>query len=270
MRTASAVLTGLLLVAGSRPAAAAVQTALTPATLTVGLGAQFDIQYTVTQAGSAFNGFDATVTYDPAALTLIPLSPVSLQQGCLMTGACSGACGNTFHRFAASGDSATITDVLLCDQFSLTGPGQVYKLHFQASNTAQVTHVRLRRAVFYNQGLFVTPVTTADAQITIGSNVGVEDAPAPAGVRVRAETNPGRGAIALVLEADAAGIQRLEILDVSGRRVRLMDAGWREPGSRQVRWDGRDDAGAQVPAGVYLVRVAAADRVARLRVALLR
>jgi hypothetical protein len=263
------MLAGLLLVAGQRPAAAAVQTAMTPATLSVGLDAEFDLNYTVTAAGSAFNGFDATVTYDPAALTLIALTPVSLQQGCLMTGACSAACGNTFHRFAASGDSATITDVLLCNQISLTGPGQLYKLHFKAASTAQVTHVRLRRAVFYNQGLFVTPVTTADAEITIGNNVGVADGPGRPGVRVRADANPGRGAIALTLEADDAGVQRLEILDVSGRRVRLVEAGWREPGRRQVRWDGRDDAGARVPAGVYLVRLAAADRVARLRVALL-
>ena len=37
-------------------------------------------------------------------------------------------------------------------------------LHFQAANTDQVTHVRIRRATFYNAGLYVTPVVTADAR----------------------------------------------------------------------------------------------------------
>ena len=262
----------LALLAGPRAAGAdGVQVALTPAAVSVNGGVEFDLNLTVTQAGSNFNGFDATVSYDPAALTLVPLSPVSLQQGCLMTGACSAACGNTFHRFSALADSAAITDVILCNQISLTGPGQVYKLRFRASNTPQVTDVRLRRAVFYDQGLFVTPVTTADAQITIGPPVGVGELPSlPSGLRLRAEPNPGRGAIALTLEADAAGDQRLEILDVSGRLVRLVDAGWREPGVRHASWDGLDQARARVPAGIYLVRLTTGDRVTRLRVALLR
>jgi len=60
--------------------------------------AEFDLELRVTQAGSAFNGFDADVSFDPSAITFVPLSPTSLQQGSLMT----SACGNTFHRFTAS------------------------------------------------------------------------------------------------------------------------------------------------------------------------
>lgn len=260
------------LLAGTQPSAAqGVNVGITPASHTVGLDAEFDLDVTVTQAGSPFNGFDATVTFDPAALTFMALSPTSLQQGCLMTGACSAACGNTFHRFAAAADSLAITDILLCNQISLNGPGEVYKLRFKASITPQVTHVRIRRALFYDAGFYVNPVITADAEITIGTEVGVGGiAPPDAGIRLRAESNPGRGPMVFALEVDAAGDQRLEIHDISGRLVRTVDRGWRAQGTRRVSWDGMDEAGARAPSGIYLVTLGAGDRAARIRVALLR
>src|SRR5512143_2432122 len=102
----------LLLAAACGSAHAGVEVALSPASLTVTPGSEFDLEIRVTSAGSSFNGFDAVVGYDPAALTFLPASPLSLQQGCLMTGECSAACGNTFHQFSSGGDSLRVNDVL--------------------------------------------------------------------------------------------------------------------------------------------------------------
>ena len=77
------------------PARAAVTVAITPANGTVTPGTDFDLYVDVMAAGSQFNGFEMVVEFDPAALTFVPLSPTTNQQGCLMTGSCSGACGNT-------------------------------------------------------------------------------------------------------------------------------------------------------------------------------
>lgn len=249
----------------SQAAQAAVSVAVTPATLTVSPGATFDIELDVTQAGSPFNGFDAVVDYDPAALTF-----VSNSEGCLMTGGCSAACGSTFHQFAAQADSFAITDILLCNQVSLTGPGQIYKLRFHASSTQQVTHVTLRHATFYNAGLYVTPVNTADQTINIGT-VGVSDGPLGANrFAVSAEPNPATGPLALVIESGAAGDQRLDIYDTAGRLVRQVASGWQASGIRRVPWDGTDAGGRRVPAGVYLVTLRSAGRVTHARVALLK
>ncbi|MFN0150131.1 MAG: FlgD immunoglobulin-like domain containing protein [bacterium] len=46
------------------------------------------------------------------------------------------------------------------------------------------------------------------------------------------------------------------IYDVAGRRVRMLASGRLAPGVREVAWDGLDDRGARVPAGVYFVRSA--------------
>lgn len=272
VRAAGAPLLGLLaLVAAAGPARAGVDLVLTLPTQTVAPGGTVNLDLSVNVAGSNFNGFDVTVSYDPVALTLVPLSPTTLQQGCLMTGACSGACGNTFHRFSAAGDSAAISDVLLCNNVTLTGPGQVYKLKFTASNTPQVTFVRIRRATFYNAGIYVTPVTTADAQVTIGNTAAVDPGPALGpGPTIGAEPNPARGAVTFALAADLAGAQRLEIHDLAGRLVRVVDDGWRGAETRRVQWDGRDASGAPVPSGIYLATFAAGDRTVRLRVAMVR
>ena len=128
--------------------------------------AEFTIDFSIVTPDAAFNGFDAVVEYDPAMLTFLPTVPASQQQGPLML----GACGNTFHLFAAAGDSITFTSVLLCAGQSLTGPGRLYRLRFQAGATTGATFVRLRapRTQFYNAGLFVFPVETADARVQIG------------------------------------------------------------------------------------------------------
>ena len=252
--------------------AAGVQAALMPAQQTVSPGATFDVTIEVTAAGSQFNGWNAVVTYDPAALTFLPTSPTSLQQGCLMTGACSAACGTTNHLFSMAADSVEIHDILLCDQIFLTGPGQVYKLRFRASNTAQVTNVRFRRApTFLRAGLYVTPVSAADCVVGIGTLLGVDaERAGEAGLRLRAEPNPSPGAVLLTVEADAAGEQRLDVLDVQGRLVCRLAGGWYGRGIRQVRWDGRDASGARAPAGVYLIDLRAGRRVTRAHVTLLK
>src|SRR5437879_4467303 len=102
------VLAALLAAAPAAVAAPGVKVALLPAAQTVAPGAEFDLSLEVTRAGSSFNAFDAIVGYDPAALTLVPLTPLSNQEGSYFVAACS----NRFHRFRPGADRDTITDVL--------------------------------------------------------------------------------------------------------------------------------------------------------------
>ena len=253
-RLAALALVIAALAAAAMPARAAVSAGLTPASQTVALGSDFDLFFDVTAAGSSFNGFDLVVSYDPAALTFVSLAPTSLQQGCLMTGGCSAACGSTFHLFSAAGDSLSVSDVLLCNGIFLTGPGHLYKLRFHASNTAQVTHVLVRRTNFYNAGLFVTPVSTNDATIGIGVNVSVGPSGPVGPGRVRVEPNPSFGRVAFVSEGGAGGVEGIEILDLQGRVVRALAPGGVAAAAR-VTWDGRDAHGVPVAPGVYQARI---------------
>jgi len=78
--------------------------------------------------------------------------------------------------------------------------------------------------------------------------------------------NPSRG-VALLrftvpVETDAA----LEILDVSGRRVRTIDLGVLVAGEYARTWDGLSAGGTEVPAGIYFARLrtTVGTRVTRL------
>jgi flagellar hook assembly protein FlgD len=46
----------------------------------------------------------------------------------------------------------------------------------------------------------------------------------------------------------------VSIYDVAGQRVRTLHSGTLGTGETSVRWDGRDDDGRKVAAGVYWVR----------------
>ena len=81
---------------------------------------------------------------------------------------------------------------------------------------------------------------------------------------------PGGGA-ALVVRCTlpAAGAAQLDVFDLAGRRVaRLLDRVL-PAGALDARWDGRDAAGGRVPAGIYLLRLAAAGHVAGARIAVI-
>lgn len=247
-------------------AGAAVRFAVTPETLSVAPGDTFTLQLRVPVAGSAFNAYDAIVEYDPAQLTFLPTSPLSLQEGPDM----KLACGNTFHVFTAAGDSLSISHSLLCASLSLAGPAHLYTLRFRAPLVPGATHVRLRRAQFYNGGLFVNPAVLSGAYVSWGGTVAVVEPPAAARLSLAVRTNPARDAQWLDVASPIAGEQSLVIFDAAGRAVRRLAQGRYPAGSRAVSWDGRDDAGAAVPPGVYLVRYHAAGVTARASLVRLR
>ena len=183
----------------------------------------------------------------------------------------TGACGNTFHRFQAEADSLVITDVLMCAGQSLTGPGQIYRVKFHAGPNVATTFVRLRppRMRFYNVGLYVLPVETADAEVRIGSAVGVDPPRQADGLSLRAFPNPARAGMTLRIANDREERQSVAIYDMRGRAVRAFPSVDAAAGARSLFWDGRDRSGRRVAAGKYLVVVQAGSRRISERLTLL-
>ncbi len=61
--------------------------------------------------------------------------------------------------------------------------------------------------------------------------------------------------------------KRIQLFDVTGRRLRTLDAGSGTEG--MVQWNGRDDGGASVPAGVYFARLISGSLHVQARVVLI-
>lgn len=66
--------------------------------------------------------------------------------------------------------------------------------------------------------------------------------------------------IAFTIPAGPASEHRLDVYDARGRLVRQLGRGPLAAGRHEATWDGRDDAGAAVGAGVYLYRLEHGDR----------
>jgi hypothetical protein len=228
-------------------------------------GTEFDVNLQITRAGQCFNTFDATIAWDTNALTFLQLSPLSQQEGSLMKNACS----NRFHMFTAGSGTADITDGLLCNLVFVSGPGQAYRLHFRASNTPQVTYVRLLGLHFFEAGIYYRSPDSTDAVVGIGVTIGVGDPP-PARLALAVTPNPARGELRFAVEADRPGTQRLSVRDVQGRLVARLADGWFPAGPRTVAWDGHDAAGRRLSPGVYLVTLEVAGGSTSRRVALLQ
>jgi hypothetical protein len=78
--------------------------------------------------------------------------------------------------------------------------------------------------------------------------------------------NPARSVATLNCHIPVAGPTRLDIFDVQGRRVKTLLDGSMPRGVHPLLWDGRDNDGKHVGAGVYLLRLqqGGATRVARI------
>jgi hypothetical protein len=86
--------------------------------------------------------------------------------------------------------------------------------------------------------------------------VAVSDPPAaPRLSFVSAAPNPGAGVVRLTFATPLAGPCDARVISASGRAVRTLraDGG---AGTRILTWDGRDNHGTLVPAGLYFVRIA--------------
>jgi flagellar hook assembly protein FlgD len=72
---------------------------------------------------------------------------------------------------------------------------------------------------------------------------------------LRTVPNPFGGATTLYLSGPPAAAARVVIFDAAGRKVRTAWEGRLDGREIPIAWDGKDQAGRETPAGIYLVRV---------------
>ena len=103
-----------------------------------------------------------------------------------------------------------------------------------------------------------------------GSLVSAELAPAGGGLRLSAHPNPFNPSVTLRLRAPGARRASLRVLDVLGRSLRQVELAPGPLGVAEWQWDGRDERGRPVAAGVYFAKVEAAGQQATQKLLLLK
>ncbi len=112
----------------------------------------------------------------------------------------------------------------------------------------------------------------SDADFTITPATDVTASPVPRRFALHpAVPNPFNPTTRLAFDLPRDADVWLEVLAVDGRRVRRLLAGSRfEAGTHAVSWDGRDDGGRGLAAGVYVVRMRAGDFTTARKVQLVK
>jgi hypothetical protein len=107
------------------------------------------------------------------------------------------------------------------------------------------------------------------AQVGSG-NVAVESGAPLADRLLPVQPNPVSGRAVLGFDLVRPGAVALDLYDIHGRRVLSFARGTLDPGRYRYDWNGADEHGARLPAGVYIVRFTAPGLCASQRVALVR
>jgi hypothetical protein len=108
--------------------------------------------------------------------------------------------------------------------------------------------------------------TSAVRRIAYTSTIGVGGPPEPQGLGLTAAPNPFTSTTRIQLTIREAGPVHVQLYDVSGRRIRVLVDGHLPAGQQSIEWDGRDEAGNVLPAGVYLARMDTHDEMLTARV----
>lgn len=86
----------------------------------------------------------------------------------------------------------------------------------------------------------------------------------------RSRPNPNRSSTLISYDLPRTSQVRLEVFEISGRRVRTLVNAERPPGFHAAVWDGRDGEGRDVASGTYLYRIKAGDFQATRKLTVLR
>ena len=95
-------------------------------------------------------------------------------------------------------------------------------------------------------------------------------APVVRDTQMQVSPNPFNPRTTVSLTLARRGAVTLQVFDVRGRLVRTLHRGDLDAGPHELAWDGRDDGGATLASGVYLVRAELQDRELREKVLLVK
>ena len=193
--------------------------------------------------------------------------------------------GDVFYRFNALSNDTLEVNVVgswfpaayvmnVCDTASAVCVASSSALQTAAGDTAHFRHTFATPGTYYLVidggagdcgsfellGSFRGPVT------------GVGDPPrSPSGISLAASPNPSRGPVHLSAQSadNGAGVGRLRIFDASGRRVYERPIVFSGGRASHV-WDGDDDRGLPVPAGVYSIWVRIGEKWAGTQVVVMK
>lgn len=227
---------------------------------------EFQLEIAVNDEINSLMGYNITVDFDYAHLRVL-----KVEQGALAEN--SGF--NTFFRWmnpAYACDSVFVNGSILGN--TVDGPGTLFTITFRAINVGTTT-VGIRRSDLRNGFNESLAHSRRDAVVIIDYPTDA-DTPALRSEMLVNYPNPFNPSTTLALRLSDDGVLTmerdvtLEIYAVSGHKVRTLFAGALPAGNIEVPWDGKDDGGTAVAAGVYFAVARTATCTLKRKIVLVR
>jgi hypothetical protein len=201
-----------------------------PASVTAGQTFTATLRMT---ASGAIQGLSTQLGWDPAVAT-----PVAMTAGELIT---------SQNGVVFSAQPGNVDAAVLGTNRTIAGEGVVATVTFQALASGK-------------PGVALAKVEARDvANRHVTLTAGAPVAQPTETVLMPVAPNPVRGNATLAFSLARAGKVELAIYSVDGRRVRTLVQDTREPGVYRSTWNGTDDSGNAVHAGVFFARLATAS-----------
>jgi len=137
-----------------------------------------------------------------------------------------------------------------------------------------VATLRFRALTAGNPGITLATVAGRDAEnrgVELDASVAPAIEAGPAITQLSpAYPNPFAGSTTIDFSLAKAGPVKVSVYAVNGRQLRVLANGAHAPGVYRLEWDGRDDQGRIMPAGLYFVQMSAngarfTNKMSRLR-----
>jgi len=154
--------------------------------------------------------------------------------------------------------------VLLFTSFGAPGGGYYYV----APRSARVMETPGRYGTytapsteFYGVAVVNDNGVPSDYVLTVRSGVtGVGDEVSPTTRLMSFSPNPGRGPVDIHFAMRETGMVSFQIFDMAGRAVASVPTARWQPGNWSTQWNGRDQQGHVLSAGIYFVQMNVNDR----------
>jgi len=149
---------------------------------------------------------------------------------------------------------ANLNSVGICNQDRTIGIGYVFNNRY-AAGAAVLTN---QRALKFTTGS--SYITSIDDDV---NRPGIFE-------MSRNYPNPFNQSTVINFELPQAGLVKLDIYDLLGRRVRTLAEGLLDAGKHSAVWDGRNESGQPAAGGIYFYRITAAGKESIRKMVLLR
>ncbi|MFO7654617.1 MAG: FlgD immunoglobulin-like domain containing protein [Candidatus Krumholzibacteriia bacterium] len=242
------------------PVAAQVELRFVPHDTTLAVGDTISLVIRLDEALDV-RSFEVRVRFDPVRLASLGGRPGQdlIDLGCFLYEGFELEAQDTWYGYAVVMDAACW----------LTGPGDLYVWEAVGEAGGLVLLEALDVALYAPQTGEIAGVGLPTASVQVIAPAGIDDRPPPPG-RLQAHPNPFNPRVTIAWDLPRSQAAEIAVLAPDGRRVAVLATGRLPGGPGQVTWDGRTDAGASLPAGLYLVQLRTEDGLHVRKVTLVR